>query len=148
MTVRTAYLKKDHFVEKANFDGSGEKCILNDLVFKKGDTLEKHELKTAITRSKQYNYKKLNTIVVRGKKDITLWIEDKSSTSSQIERELNSPIESNPQPTNQSLPTKTVTEKYRGREYQKVVVDWAAVQQINQLNQQKPRRKYRGQYID
>ena len=43
------------------------------------------------------------------------------------------------------LPTKTVVKKYRGQEYQETIVDWTALQQIDR---QKPRRKYRGQYID
>ena len=57
----------------------------------------------------------------------------------------NNQVATQPAEDKQSLPTKTITKRYRGQEYEEVVIDWAAVQQ-NQQN--KPRRKYRGQYID
>lgn len=46
-----------------------------------------------------------------------------------------------------AVPTKKVIRQYRGQTYEVEVPDYSAMQQASQ-NQQKPRRKYRGQYID
>ena len=88
-----------------------------------------------------------NTLIIRGEDDLTIWIEDKSQRSSSQDNNDNSVIANPPKTTTtqQSLPTKTVARRYRGQVYEETVVDWEAVQQ---LDQQKPRRKYRGQYID
>lgn len=45
------------------------------------------------------------------------------------------------------IPTKKVIRQYRGQTYEVEVPDYSAIQNLA-ANQQKPRRKYRGQYID
>ena len=47
------------------------------------------------------------------------------------------------------LPTKKVIRRYRGQVYEEEVIDYAKVKQLGlNLNKQKTRKKYRGQYID
>ena len=47
-----------------------------------------------------------------------------------------------------SIPTKKVVRRYRGQTYEVEVPDYPALMQLAQRNQNKPRRKYRGQYVD
>ena len=45
-----------------------------------------------------------------------------------------------------SIPTKTEIKKYRGKLYEEEIIDWTKMQPPSPQN--KPRRKYRGHYID
>ena len=83
--------------------------------------------------------------MLQGKNDITVWIEDKSTSRLESQAQSASMINQQSSAQSQSLPTKTVIKRYRGQEYEGTVIDWAAMQQTQQP---KPRRKYRGQYID
>ena len=145
MSGKIAYYNKKHFLKRVDFDRTGSKCTIKDLVFEKGETLKHRNLKKAMNYCKQYNDRNLSTIVVRGEQDIVIWIEKKPQTTSTKSQNDKTEVKISPQTSQQPLPTKTVTKKYRGQVYEEVVIDWAAVQQIKQP---KPRRKYRGQYVD
>lgn len=145
MPSKISYFRTEHFLETADFNASGSKCTIDGLGFKKGDTFGHQETERVIIICNQYKDSDLNTLLVKGEDSLTIWVEEKSPTSSKPQNYQTSAVEqqslTNPQP----LPTKTVVKKYRGQEYEETVVDWAAIQQ---MNHQKPRRKYRGQYID
>ncbi|HEY9767286.1 MAG TPA: hypothetical protein V6C71_02120 [Coleofasciculaceae cyanobacterium] len=128
------------------FDQSGTKCTIDGLVLKKGDRSGHDDIQKIMSSCRQYNLLGINTIVVKGDNDLTIWIEEKSQTIQEAGVTKDDEVTRQPLANNQSLPTKTVTKQYRGQVYEEVVVDWAAMQQTNQQN--KPRRKYRGQYID
>ena len=99
---------------------------------------------------KKYKESNLKTLIVRSQDIYTIWIEEKSKTASSqtMEAPENRKQKANiqTQPNNQPIPTKKEIKKYRGQVYEEEVVDWAVVQQMNQQNN--PRCKYRGQYID
>lgn len=147
MAGKITYLNLKDFTKQGVFDEFEVKCSIGDLVFRKGDTLGQHEIKTVLDTCNKYNSFGIDTLIVQGKNDLTIWIEEKfKAASAQSEPKDNKDNQTaQPQPNHQSLPTKTVTKKYRGQVYEEVVVDWAAVQQTNQP---KPRRKYRGRYVD
>ena len=147
MTGKITYFTIKDFAEKGVFDDSSSKCIINDAVFRKSDTFADFEIKKALDTCNKYNNFGVDTLVVKKDNELTIWIEEEFSTSNETnnsQENLNHSPSTQPQ-TNQSLPTKTVIKKYRGREYEEIVVDWAAVQQTNQHSSH---RKYRGQYID
>ena len=111
---------------------------------------------------------KIKSLLVTGKYGITIWIQTQNSNSKSIKpksllfttekketkqsydesnnvkssdvEQLNSPQE--------NLTNKLPTRKrvYRGQTYEVKIVDYSAIQKIP--NRQKPRRKYRGQYVD
>ena len=147
MAGKITYFTVEHFTKKGVFSDSGLKYTINDVVFRKKDTFANLEIKKVIDTCKKYNNFGVNTLIVEKDNELTIWIEEKRLADNKpdnSQKDGNHPASTQPQ-TNQSLPTKTVVKKYRGREYEETVVDWAALQQVNQ---QKPRRKYRGQYID
>ena len=144
MSSKITYFKTERFIKEGMFDQTGSKCTIKGLVFRKGDTLAHHEVEQVIKSCNQYRDRDINTIIVKDENDLTIWIEE-TLTSSKLQNSKHSDMETPSQVDPRSLPTKTVIKKYRGQEYEETVVDWAAMQQINQS---KPRRKYRGQYID
>lgn len=145
MPSRTSYFKTERFLKEASFDRSGLKCVSEDRVFQKDDTWTHDEADKVINLCSQYRNDEIDTIVVKGEKDLTVWIEDKSTAIPEPSDRVSASTDRQSMANPQFLPTKTVIKKYRGSEYEETVVDWAAVQQIQQS---KPRRKYRGQYID
>ena len=150
MAGTITYFTVENFAEQAVFSDSDLKCTINNIVFRKGDIFANLEIKKVIDTCKKYNNFGVNTLIVKKDKELTIWIEERvlaNNKSDNLQKDGNHAASTQPQ-TNQSLYTKTVIKKYRGREYEETVVDWATVRQLQQTNQQKPRRKYRGQYID
>lgn len=145
MAVKITYFKTEEFYQLGVFNQHRTECKLNELVFIKGDTLGHHEIKQVLDTCNKYNSFDINTLIIKGEDDLTVWIEEKSKRSTS-QNNQNSQVVSQPVENKQSIPTKTVTKRYRGQVYQEEVVDWEAMQQMDQ--QEKPRRKYRGQYID
>ena len=145
MPGKNLYLSVDDFNDQGTFDPSGLECTMNNLVFRKGDTVENFRIKEILDACKKYNGFNINTLIIKSKNHLTIWIEEKNKpiSDASVASQENPPVVS--QSDNNKLPTKTVTKKYRGRVYEETVIDWSAVQQ---LKQNKPRRKYRGQYID
>lgn len=150
MTGKTTYLTTEEFNDQALLNQIDSECTLNNLIFKKGDILEHHRIKEVLDICNKYNNFNINTLIVNSQEILTIWIEEKSQASpdqaikTQVDQDSQEKIAS--LPTNQSIPTKKVTKRYRGQVYEEEVVDWGAMQQMNQQN--KSRRKYRGQYID
>ena len=145
MAGKITYFKTEEFNQRGVFNQLGSECRINDLVFRKGDTLAPVEIKQVLDTCNKYSNFDINTLIVQSEDDLTIWIEEKSQRPIPQDNQINQ-VASPPQGNQQSLPTKTVTKKYRGQVYEETVVDWAAIQQMNQ--QVKPRRKYRGQYVD
>jgi len=153
MPGKTTYLTISDFTERGVIDSSGLEYNLNNFSFRKGDSLGHHQIKEILDTCKKYHNIDINTLIVKDEKNLTLWIEEKSKrVASQPVESSNDEEESAVEtPANNQLPTKTVTKRYRGQVYEETVVDWAAVQQLNQQEkprQEKSRRKYRGRYID
>lgn len=150
MAGKTTYLKIEEFNDQASCTQSDSTCAINGLIFRQGEALEDHKIKEVLDICNKYSNFNINTLIVNSQGILTIWIEEKSESSSTQDMETQeikdnkAKIES--QPNHQSVPTKKVIKRYRGQVYEEEVVDWAAMQQMNQQN--KPRRKYRGQYID
>ena len=147
MTGITTYLTIENFTQKGLFSDSGLSTIDN-VVFRKGNTFADFEIKKVLDTCNKYNNFGVDTLIVKKDNELTIWIAEFSASDkpSDSHEDLNHPASTQPQ-IDRSLPTKTVVKRYRGREYEETVVDYAALQQL-QTNQLKPRRKYRGQYID
>ena len=135
MPGKSTYLNATYFNKEGVFDSSGFECTINNSYFRKGNSLSNQDIKEVLNICKKYHNCDLSTLIVKDQETLTIWIEEKSSKN-----------EAEPAK-NSSMPTKTVTRRYRGQVYEETVVDWSAVQQSN-LPDNKPRRKYRGQYID
>ena len=148
MAGNTTYFTLENFTKQGVFDDSGSKCTVKDIVFVKGDTFADVEIKKVLDTCNEYNNFGVNTLIVKKENKLTIWIEELSASNkpSNSQENLNHPASTQPQ--TDRFPTKTVVKRYRGRIYQETVVDWAAIQRTNQTDPQKPRRKYRGQYID
>ena len=150
MSGKNTYLNISDFTDRGFFNSSGLECTIDNVFFRKGDTLEHHQIKQVLDTCKQYNASNINTLIVKEQKTLTIWIADKSSSNQSQSAELKDreqDIVSSPKlEGDRALPTKTITKRYRGQIYEETVIDWSAVQQMSQPN--KPRRKYRGQYID
>ena len=150
MPGKTTYLTTKDFKEKGTLANSGFECTINNSFFRKGDSLNGHQIKEVLDICSKYHTFNINTLIVKDEELLTIWIEEKSETSngeaseSLQNKSEQSQIDNSSDRT--SLPTKTVTKRYRGQVYEETVVDWTAVQQLKQQN--KPPRKYRGQYID
>ena len=150
MPGKSTYFDTKYFTEEGVFDSSGLECTINNSDFRKGDSLRNFQIKDVLNICKKYHRLNVNTLIIKDAEILTIWIEKKfegdnskmkkhpenQSEQSQIETPAN----------NIPLPTKTVTKRYRGQVYEETVIDWSAVQQSSQQN--KPARKYRGQYID
>ena len=146
MAGKITYFTVEDFAKGGVFNDSGLKCTINNVVFRKGDAFADIEIKKVLDTCNKYNNFGVNTLIVKKENELTIWIEELSASNKLNNFQEDSTHLASTQPqTNQSLPTKTVVKRYRGREYEETVVDWAAVQQVDR---QKPRRKYRGQYID
>ena len=145
MTGTTTYLESKELVQKGTFNKSGSEYTLDNMVFRKSKTWNDGDIEQAKDACNKYHKFDLSTLIVKEENKLTIWIEKKSSITASIKK-------TEPQETiqiqedRQPIPTKTITKKYRGQEYEQVVVDSAAIQQTDLEN--KPRRKYRGQYID
>lgn len=147
MAGKITYFTVEDFEKRGVFSDSGSKCTVNNAVFRKGDVFADIEIKKVLDTCNKYNNFGVDTLIVKKENELTIWIQEELSASNKPNNSIqdrNHPASTQPQ-TNQSLPTKTVVKRYRGREYEETVVDWAAVQQVDR---QQPRRKYRGQYID
>ncbi len=142
MAGKITYFNTEEFNQQGVFNHLGSECKINDLVFRKGSTLAHLEIKQVLDTCNKYSNFDINTLIVKSEDDLTIWIEEKSQRPISQDNQVTPP----PQTNQQSMPTKTVTKRYRGQVYEETVVDWAAIQQTNQ--QGKPRRKYRGQYVD
>lgn len=156
MTGKITYFKAEDFNRRGAFNQFYSECQLDNTAFRKGDVLKHEEIQLVLDTCKKYNNFGTNTLIVKDETTLTIWIEQisqrpASSDSNPIPSPAASNSDSSPQP---SLPTKTVTKRYRGQVYEETVVDWAAVamqkQGINtgKINTGKQRRKYRGNYID
>ena len=145
MAGKITYFKTEEFNQLGVFNQLGSECTINDLVFRKGATLAHLEIQQVLDTCNKYSNFGINTLIVKSEDDLTIWIEEKSQRPI-FQDNQNHQVASPPQANQQSIPTKTVTRRYRGQVYEETVIDWAAIQQMNQ--QGKPRRKYRGQYID
>lgn len=143
MTGKTTYLKTEDFRQRGNFNRFDSECRIDNLVFRKGDTLPQQDIQQVLDICNKYNKFDINTLIIKSGDNLTIWIEEKSQRSICDQNNTQSSTTQVSQP---SLPTKTVTKRYRGQVYEETVVDWAAIQQVG--NQNKPRRKYRGQYVD
>ena len=150
MSGKTTYLTTKDFKEKGIVAASGFECTINNSYFRKGDSLSGHRIKEVLDICNKYHTFDINTLIVKDKELLTIWIEESPKTTNAEAQKFShneseqSQIENS---TNQlSLPTKTVTRRYRGQVYEETVVDWSAVQQSKQ--QKKSPRKYRGQYVD
>lgn len=144
MAAKITYLKTEDFEQQGVFNHLGSECEINNLFFRKGDTLRDYEIKQVLDICNKYHKFDINTLIIKGEQELTIWIEEKSKRIASKSTQ-NNQVPQQYQVNKQSLPTKTITKKYRGQVYEEVVVDWAAVPQ---KTQPKPRRKYRGQYID
>lgn len=145
MSGKTTYYTIDKFTKQGKLNTDGLECTIDNLRFRKGDSSSSRNIKEVIDTCKKYNNFSINTLIVRNEEILTIWIEQKPK-----ENRDNAPVSSNDramdsQTSDRALPTKTITRRYRGQVYEETVIDWVAVQQ-SQLN--KPRRKYRGQYIE
>ncbi|MEO0927811.1 MAG: hypothetical protein AAFY63_18260 [Cyanobacteria bacterium J06643_13] len=145
MSGKITYFKTDDFEQRGEFNQFHSECKLNNLVFRKGDTLKHHDIKQVLDTCNKYNSFDINTLIIKGEEDLTIWIEHKSQRPVQSEAAENKSTERSPA-SQQSMPTKVVTKRYRGQVYEETVIDWAAVQQVP--SKDKARRKYRGNYID
>lgn len=143
MPGKSTYLTADDFTEKSVLEPSGFECTINNSYFRKGDSLNNQKIKEVLSICQKYHSLNINTLIIKDQEILTIWIENMSDKSN-IESKENRVDESQVQ-NNQSLPTKTVTKRYRGQVYEETVIDWSAVEQAKQ---NKPPRKYRGQYID
>lgn len=145
MTGTTTYLESKELDQKGTFNQSGSEYTLDNIVFRKSKTWNGGEIEQAKDACNKYHKFDLNTLIVKEENKITIWIEKKSSiTATKKNTEPQETIQT--QEERQPISTKTITKKYRGKEYEQVVVDSAAIQQTDLQN--KPRRKYRGRYID
>ncbi|MGD1919622.1 MAG: hypothetical protein ACFCAD_12465 [Pleurocapsa sp.] len=142
MSGKTTYLTTSDFTEQVTLSPSNFECSINNSNFRKGDSLRHEKIKEVLDICKKYHKLNINTLVVKDTELLTIWIEEKSYKASTQNSESQTKTPAN----NQSLPTKTITRRYRGQVYEETVVDWSAMQQVNQQN--KPSRKYRGQYVD
>ncbi len=145
MPGKIIYLSNDDFKSQGIFDLTGSECILDNLFFRKGDSLKHQQVRETLDLCKKYNDFNINTLIVKCQGSLTIWIEEKAKNAANqpVKSSENQPVKSPVK--ERSLPTKTVTKKYRGRVYEETVIDWLGVQQIQH---NKPRRKYRGQYVD
>ena len=128
--------------------------------FNKKFTFSLEMQERAIKYCQKFAAKKIKSLLVKGEYGITVWIETQNSNFKEIKLESLPPTEiikpsndeSNIESNNSQehithkIPTKKVTRVYRGQTYEVEVLDYSALQ--NMPKQQKPRRKYRGQYID
>lgn len=150
MAGKTTYLTIKEFKNQAVLNQFDSECTVNNLSFKKEETLEHHRIKEVLDICNKYNNFNINTLIVNSQETLTIWIEEKSQASSaqdiEIQEDKGNQDKIESRQTNQSIPTKKVIKRYRGQVYEEVVVDWGAMQQLNQQN--KSPRKYRGQYID
>ena len=150
MSGKITYFKTEDFNQRGEFNQFHSECKLDDLVFRKGDTVNQLEIKQVLDICKKYNGFDMNTLIVKSEEYLTIWIEQKSQPSPASENpEQQQAVQPQAAPSStpqQPLPTKVVTKRYRGQVYEETVVDWTAVQQLKQTN--KTPRKYRGQYID
>ncbi len=150
MAGKTTYLTIEEFNNQAVLNQLDSKCTINNSIFKKGDVLQHQEIKEVLDICNNYNDFNINTLIVNSQETLTIWIEEKSQVSPvqaiEIQKNKDNQEKIESWPTNQSVPTKKVIKRYRGQVYEEEVADWSAMQQMNQQN--KPRRKYRGHYID
>ena len=145
MAGTTTYLEFKELVQKGTFNKSGSEYTLDNMVFRKSKTWNGDEIEQAKDTCNKYHKFDLSTLIVKKENKLTIWIEKKSSiTATKKNTEPQEIIQT--QQDRQSIPTKTIIKKYRGQEYEQVVVDWTKIQQTDLQN--KPRRKYRGRYID
>ena len=145
MPGKTTYLTNKDFIEKGTIALSGFECTINNSFFRKSDSLSNRQIKEVLNICKKYHSFDINTLIVREEEILTIWIEEKSKITQSAENHLQQPQAEIPA-NNLSLPTKTVTRRYRGQVYEETVIDWSAVQQSNRHN--KSSYKYRGQYIN
>ena len=150
MPGKTTYLTTKDFKERGSLAESGFECTINNSFFRKSDSLNDSRIKEVLDICNKYHTINLNTLIVKDKETLTIWIEESKKTINDTAQKLSQNESEQSQVENStdrsSLPTKTVTRRYRGQVYEETVVDWSAVQQSKQ--QKKSPRKYRGQYVD
>lgn len=137
--------------------------------FSKGFTFSLGMQEQAIKFCQKLAAKKIKSLLVKGKHGITIWIQTKGDNSEGInpkyhlpttEKEVtkqsydestnitssNAELNNSQENRTNKVPTKKVTRVYRGQTYEVEIPDYSTIQEIP--NQQKPRIKYRGQYVD
>ena len=133
--------------------------------FNKGFTFSLAMQEQAIKHCQKFATQKLKSLLVKGRYGITVWIQAQSSKSEEIKLEslpsteiikpsdnesssvnFNAGSNNSQENITSKIPIKKVTRVYRGQTYEVEIPDYSTIQNIS--GQQKPRRKYRGQYVD
>ena len=132
--------------------------------FNKGFTFSLAMQEQAIKHCQKFATQKLKSLLVKGRYGITVWIQTQSSNSEEVLEFLpsieivkpsddesssvnfNAGANNSQENITHEIPAKKVTRVYRGQTYEVEIPDYSTIQNIS--GQQKPRRKYRGQYID
>ncbi|MCC0176908.1 hypothetical protein I4641_07940 [Waterburya agarophytonicola K14] len=150
MTGKNTYLSISEFNDKSQFDSSNLECTIDGIFFRKSDALNASNITSILSICKKYNNFDIDTLIVKNNDKLTIWIEEKAKKNNiksvELKEKQTTPTSAQPQVNMNDLPTKTITRRYRGQVYEETVLDWLAVEKISEEN--KPRRKYRGQYID
>jgi hypothetical protein len=133
--------------------------------FKKGLTFSITMQEQAINYCQRLVAKSLSSLLVKEKYSFTVWVQEKNLESQEtklksdfsvtnlelVTEDTNFQdevkIASTPRQIQQQISTKKVTKLYRGQTYEVEIPDYSIASPEMQ-NQPKPRRKYRGQYID
>ena len=161
MSSLVIQIAEEELRKSGNLASNAQSVDFENVSFRKGPTFPLEMYEKALAYCEKFSVKQLKSLIVKNKYSLTIWNQQQTSVisdqdaakagteklqtpTSQVEFTENSGQE---QAAPNKVPTKTVVRHYRGQTYEVQVPDYSAIQQ--QLsNKQKPRRKYRGQYID
>lgn len=154
--------KYSRFLNASSIDFEGDS-------FNKGVTFSLKMQEQAIKYCQKLAAKKIKSLSIKSKYGITIWIQTEGDEDKETKPKLHllneekaieqSHTESNkitssdlekfnslPKNLTNEVSTKKVTRVYRGQTYEVEIPDYSAIQKRS--SRQKPRRKYRGQYVD
>jgi len=70
MTGKITHFKYKDFDEQGTFNQFHSECRLDNLLFRKGDTLKHQEIQQVLNTCKKYNNFGANTLIVQGESDL------------------------------------------------------------------------------
>ena len=153
MSAYITQLTEQEFQKQTHPDEHDLSVKFQESLFKQKLTFSLPMKKQAMRYCQKLIENNLSSLLVKGTYCFTVWVQETNSLNisttnkSSTDNNINSSTASVSVETAPKVPTKKITKTYRGQTYEVEIPDYSGIKNIAE-NNQKSRRKYRGQYID
>ena len=153
MSAYITQLTEQEFDQQTHSNENNLSVKFQESLFKQGLTFSLPMKRQAMRYCQKLIEKNISSLLVKGTYCFTVWVQEHNSHHSSQQNNWSTQQQSNSFQASSTIDNphqvgrKKITKTYRGQTYEVEVPDYSAIENVLQ-NQSKPRKKYRGQYID